>query len=93
MRRQASRIRALGVSLVAATAVACGKPAPSPPPRGPVTPPAVRPNIVLVSIDSLRADHLGCYGYAKATSPGIDRLAAEGVRFANAIATSSWTLP
>lgn len=53
----------------------------------------VRPNIVLVSIDSLRADHLGAYGYPKPTSPFIDRLAREGVRFDTAISSTSWTLP
>lgn len=52
-----------------------------------------RPNIVLVSIDSLRPDHLGCYGHPRPTSPEIDRLAAEGVRFESAVSTSSWTLP
>lgn len=51
------------------------------------------PNIILVSIDSLRQDHLGCYGYPHPTSPTIDRLAASGVRFETAIATTSWTLP
>ena len=51
------------------------------------------PNNILVSIDSLRADHVGCYGYGQPTSPTIDRLAAEGVRFVNAVSTSSWTLP
>jgi arylsulfatase A-like enzyme len=39
-----------------------------------------RPNILLVAADTLRADHLGCYGYGHATSPRIDALAAEGVR-------------
>ncbi|HEX6203181.1 MAG TPA: sulfatase [Thermoanaerobaculia bacterium] len=38
-------------------------------------------NILLVTVDTLRADHLGSYGYARATSPHLDRLAAEGVRF------------
>lgn len=52
-----------------------------------------RPDILLVSIDSLRSDHLGCYGYPKPTSPCIDRLAAEGVRCEKAISTTSWTLP
>lgn len=52
-----------------------------------------RPSIVLVSIDTLRADHLGCYGYARDTSPTIDALARRGVLFRQAIATSSWTLP
>jgi arylsulfatase A-like enzyme len=54
---------------------------------------ATPPNVVLVSIDSLRPDHLGSYGYAKPTSPTLDRLAAEGVRFATAVSTTSWTLP
>ena len=52
-----------------------------------------RPDVVLVSIDSLRADHLGCYGYAPPTSPTIDRLAREGVLFEDAVSTTSWTLP
>ena len=51
------------------------------------------PNIVLVSIDTLRPDHLSCYGYPRPTSPVIDRLASEGVLFANHISSSSWTLP
>jgi arylsulfatase A-like enzyme len=52
-----------------------------------------RPDILLVSVDSLRHDHLGCYGYARKTSPAIDRLAEEGARFDQAVATTSWTLP
>lgn len=51
------------------------------------------PNIVLIIVDSLRADHLSCYGYPRATSPNLDRLARRGVLFENAIAPSSWTLP
>jgi arylsulfatase A-like enzyme len=51
------------------------------------------PNIVLVSIDSLRADHVGAYGYPKPTTPFLDRLAREGVLFENAISNSAWTLP
>ena len=38
-----------------------------------------RPNIILISADSLRANHLGCYGYPLPTSPEIDKLAATGV--------------
>ena len=52
-----------------------------------------RPNVVLVSIDSLRADHLGAYGYPRPTSPRLDRLAAEGVVFDSAWSTTTWTLP
>jgi len=51
------------------------------------------PNIVLVSVDTLRADHLHCYGYPIETSPAIDRLAAEGVLFEQAYAQAYWTLP
>lgn len=51
------------------------------------------PNLVLISIDSLRYDHVGCYGYPAPTSPTLDRLAREGVRFQNALSTTSWTLP
>ncbi len=50
-------------------------------------------NVVLISIDTLRADHLGCYGYNRETSPTLDKLASEGVLFEDASATSSWTLP
>lgn len=52
-----------------------------------------RPNVLLISLDSLRADHVGCYGYERDTSPTLDKLADEGIRFSNAISTSSWTLP
>lgn len=51
------------------------------------------PNILLISIDSLRADHLHCYGYPRETSPAIDALAAEGVLFKTVVAPTSWTLP
>jgi arylsulfatase A-like enzyme len=55
--------------------------------------PDVAPNVVLISVDTLRADHLGCYGHAAPTSPFLDSLAAEGVRFEQVFATASWTLP
>jgi arylsulfatase A-like enzyme len=48
-------------------------------------------NLLFVVIDTLRADRLGSYGYARDTSPGLDRLAAGGVRFARHQAQSSWT--
>jgi len=49
--------------------------------------------VVLVSIDSLRADHAGCYGYGRETTPNLDVLSGLGTRFAQAIAPSSWTIP
>lgn len=51
-----------------------------------------RPNILLVTIDALRADHLSCYGYKRITSPNIDKLAKEGVCFLNFFATSGTTV-
>ena len=50
-------------------------------------------NIVLITIDTLRADHLSCYGYHRKTSPNIDKIAENGIIFKNAIAPSSWTAP
>jgi choline-sulfatase len=55
--------------------------------------PAPRPNIILIVVDALRPDFLGCYGYDRPTSPNIDDLAAGGVLFENAIAHASWTKP
>jgi arylsulfatase A-like enzyme len=55
---------------------------------------APRPrNLLLISVDTLRADRLGCYGYPRPTSPFLDRQARAGVLFADATATSSWTYP
>jgi len=49
------------------------------------------PNVILLLIDALRADHLGAYGYERDTSPNLDALAARGVRFAAAVSPSSAT--
>ncbi len=51
------------------------------------------PNLVLITIDTLRADHLGLSGYPRNTSPEIDRFAAEGIRFAHAVAQWPKTTP
>src|SRR5262245_50401417 len=50
-------------------------------------------NLILISIDTLRADRLGCYGYARPTTPFLDRESHAGVLFADATAPSSWTYP
>ena len=50
-------------------------------------------NVVLVVADTLRADHLGCYGYTRDVSPHLDRFAASATRYANAVSSSPWTLP
>ena len=49
--------------------------------------------IILISLDTLRADHLGTYGYNRNTSPSIDAFARESVIFENAVVQSPWTLP
>ena len=54
---------------------------------------AKKPNIILITLDTTRADRLGCYGYRRQTSPNIDTLADESVLYTRAIAPSSWTLP
>ena len=53
------------------------------------------PNVLIYIIDALRADHLSCYGYGRATSPAIDALAAEPgvVRFSRACSPATWTKP
>jgi len=52
-----------------------------------------RPNVVLISIDCLRADHVGAYGYPRDTTPRIDAFAADGVVYETAVAAAPWTLP
>ncbi len=70
---------AAGLALLVATG--CGTP-----PRTPVA-------VVLISIDTLRADRLGAYGYERPTSPHLDALAADGVTFTRSIAAAPSTLP
>lgn len=74
--------------LLIALLAACGRETPAPPeaPEGP-------PSILLVTLDTTRADHIGAYGYADAQTPNIDRLAREGVLFEQAIAPTPITLP
>jgi arylsulfatase A-like enzyme len=50
-----------------------------------------RPNVVLIVVDALRPDHLGCYGYERPTSPVIDGLAQDGVFFETAVTAAPWT--
>jgi arylsulfatase A-like enzyme len=52
-----------------------------------------RPNIVLIVVDTLRKDHLGCYGYDRQTSPNIDRLTDSSIVYENAFSQAPWTLP
>ncbi|MBK7760556.1 MAG: sulfatase-like hydrolase/transferase [Deltaproteobacteria bacterium] len=67
--------------------VACGDAEITLPPGG------ARPDVILISIDTLRADHVGAYGYDRPTTPTLDALAARGARFTQARSPSPWTLP
>ena len=81
--------------LVIAALGGCSRDQTAPPTQsaGEIAKPRDLPNIILISVDTLRPDHLGCYGYSRATSPNIDRLAREGTLFETAVSSSSWTLP
>ena len=66
--------------------------------RDALTPPAAtvgaaRPNLIIYLVDTLRADHLGCYGHQRPVSPRIDGFAAGATLFENARANAPWTLP
>lgn len=51
------------------------------------------PNILLITLDTLRADHLGCYGYTRPTSPILDDLAAHATFYRRSLSSASWTVP
>ena len=55
--------------------------------------PAFGPHVVLISIDTLRADHVGLYGYARETTPNIDRFFRTGTVFENAMSSAPCTIP
>ncbi len=78
-------VLALALSGIVAAAGWLGRPAPPEAPAG--------PNILLISIDSLRSDHVHAYGYHRETTPALDRLAREGALFRQAVAPTTWTLP
>ncbi|HEX6883801.1 MAG TPA: sulfatase [Planctomycetota bacterium] len=90
--------RRLGALLLGALAACGGDPPVAPAPTGPVgleRGAEARPfeRVVLVTLDTLRADHVSCYGYPRATTPFLDSLAARGVRFTRAMAAISHTAP
>src|SRR5512139_3535465 len=52
-----------------------------------------KPNVILITMDTTRADHLGCYGYSGVKTPNLDALAGHGVVFEQAATTAPLTLP
>lgn len=75
------RLRAGGLAVLAGALAACAEA------------PRAGPNVVLVVLDTTRADALSCYGGPPGTTPALDALAERGVRFERAFATDFWTLP
>jgi arylsulfatase A-like enzyme len=57
------------------------------------TAPGDSPNIIWIVIDTVRVDHLSCYGYERNTTPNLDIIASEGILFDNAISAAPWTIP
>src|SRR5205823_7013334 len=51
------------------------------------------PSVVLITLDTVHADHLACYGYCRIETPALDKLASEGIRFEHAYAQVPLTLP
>ena len=88
----------VAVPAVCLVAAAMARPAGAPPAsgeplRGPAPGARPRASIVLVTVDTLRADHLGAYGYGRPTSPALDELASRSVLFERAYSSSNWTRP
>ena len=86
-----NRVTTALASVLATSFLVCLTPADQAEPQ--FSSPAHLPNIVLIAIDTLRSDHLGCYGYQQHTSPNIDALAEEGVVYENCYTAASWTFP
>ena len=64
-----------------------------PSPQPDTSQPDTRPDIILLVLDTQRADRLSCYGYEKPTSPNLDAIAARATLFKNAVAPAQWTIP
>lgn len=89
MRRGVTRIQRLGLSCGAALVASIAFPGLLPTSQASPR----RPDVVLVTVDTLRADSLGCYGHPAAGTPNFDRVAREGVLFENAVAAMPLTRP
>ena len=61
--------------------------------RNALTGRSARPNVIIILVDALRADHVGVYGYTRDTTPNLDRFSQDAVIFSRAISQTSWTKP
>lgn len=82
-----------GLWIVAAALLLVLVPACSPTNDGDAVVPSGPPNVVLIVMDTVRADHVGCYGYERATSPQVDAFAESATRYTRALSSASWTVP
>ncbi len=86
----------VGLSLLVAILAACGSGEKAAPKAQSAAKPKRNPNalnLILITLDTTRADRLGCYGYAKAWTPNLDKLAAEGILFGQMYCQTAMTLP
>src|SRR5262245_43546439 len=81
-------VRSWVVPIIGALLLGCAAHEPSAPPSAP----ASRASVILVSIDTLRADHVGLYGYPRETTPFLDRWSKDATVFEHAYTTAAWTL-
>ncbi|MFN8543822.1 MAG: sulfatase [Candidatus Binatia bacterium] len=88
---------AVEVAAVAALGLAFGRPMSMVPIDDPLVtappPPAGSPDVILVSMDTTRADHMSTYGYARETSPNLTAFAKDALDFTNAKSPAQWTVP
>ncbi|MBN1422890.1 MAG: sulfatase [Planctomycetes bacterium] len=87
MRRTRRAFSITFLPALAALLASCTGESYPPKPEGPP------PNIILIVADTVRADHLGCYGHPAKATPAMDKLAREGARFSRTYASAPWTLP
>ncbi|MGD8282181.1 MAG: sulfatase [Gemmatimonadota bacterium] len=78
---------ALGWALLVSCSPDVGEDAPQ------TTAARTRPDVLVISVDCMRADHVGAYGYERDTTPAIDAIARDGIRFERAYAQANWTKP
>jgi arylsulfatase A-like enzyme len=80
------RIRTIGVHVLMLFPAALAHSA-----SGPASP--ARPNVIMITMDTVRSDHLGCYGYERPTSPNIDAFTGNATKYTHALAAAPWTAP
>lgn len=89
----AMRSAACGLCIVLAVLGACREAPVSATPAATTATSGTLPDVVLIVLDTLRADHLHCYGYGRETSPNLDAFASTATRYEKAWSTAPWTLP